>query len=73
MKQRKNFLNLDFVRTDLDFRKLFLDFIFAVSFLCFIVTAKNALILEITRVLSVKNRTFVALGRVILNNWKIKQ
>lgn len=68
MKQRKNLLDLDFISVNLDFRKLFLDFIFTIHFLYLILTAKNTLILEITRALSVKNRIFVALAPIILNN-----
>lgn len=68
MKQRKNLLDLDFISVNLDFRKLFLDFIFTIHFLYLILTAKNTLILEITRALSAKNRTFVALVSIVLNN-----
>lgn len=68
MKQRKNLLDLDFISVNLEFRKLFLDFIFTNSFSDFILIAKKALILEITRALSAKNRTFVALVSIVLNN-----
>jgi uncharacterized membrane protein len=47
---------------------LSLDFIFTILFLHLILTAKNTLILEITRALSAKNRTFVALVSIVLNN-----
>ncbi len=72
MKQRKNLLDLDFISVNLEFRKLFLDFIFTNSFSDFILIAKKALILEITRVLSAKNRTFVALVSIVLIIEKIK-